>query len=98
MPEFSWSSEFEGLILNGFNIGYFFSPIISGHIAGTFGGKRVVLVALLAGSIATMCLPVAARFNVVLVVVLRIVAGVFLVSSLELELTSQHCGCCCHTD
>ena len=48
-----------------------------------FGGKRVVLVALLAGSIATICLPIAARSEVILVMVLRVVAGVFLVSKLD---------------
>lgn len=85
--EFLWSPEFEGLILNGFNIGFVFSPIIGGHIAGMFGGKRVVMVALLVGSVATICLPLAARLNDIFVIVLRIVTGIFLVSKLGLELT-----------
>ncbi|KAK7110645.1 hypothetical protein V1264_014484 [Littorina saxatilis] len=76
--DLEWTPGFEGLILNAYNIGFFFSPIIGGHIAGRFGGKRVVLVALLAGSIVTICLPLAANFNYIFIIVLRILAGVFL--------------------
>ncbi|XP_076460482.1 sialin-like isoform X2 [Babylonia areolata] len=78
VAEFTWSPQFEGLVLNAFNIGFFFSPILGGHIAGKFGGKRVVLVALLAGSIVTICLPLAAKCDEIFVFVLRVIAGIFM--------------------
>lgn len=78
--DFAWSPEFEALILNSFNIGFFFTPIIGGQIATAVGGKRVIAVSLLAGSVVTILLPPAAKLNEILVVVLRILAGMFLVS------------------
>ncbi|KAK7500731.1 hypothetical protein BaRGS_00007975, partial [Batillaria attramentaria] len=78
VAEFVWSPQYEGLILNGFNIGFLFSPILGGHIAGRFGGKRVVAVALLGGGLTTIFLPMAARCNDIFVIILRITTGMFL--------------------
>ncbi|KAL8617685.1 hypothetical protein ACOMHN_064939 [Nucella lapillus] len=78
VPEFAWSSDFEALILNAFNFGFFCSPIVGGHLAGRLGGKRVVLVALVMGSSVTLCLPLAASFSDLFVLLLRVLAGMFL--------------------
>lgn len=78
VAEFVWSAQYEGLILNGFNFGFLFSPIVGGHIAGRFGGKRVVALALLGGGITTMILPMAARCNDIFVIILRMASGMFL--------------------
>ncbi|XP_076439461.1 sialin-like [Babylonia areolata] len=76
--DFVWSSDFEALVLNAFNMGFFCSPIPGGHLAGRLGGKRVVLVALLVGSLLTLLLPLAASFHDYLVVLLRALAGLAL--------------------
>ncbi|XP_067648945.1 sialin-like [Haliotis asinina] len=77
-PEFKWSSEFEGLILSSFSFGYVASPIIGGYVAGKYGGKVVITVSLIAGSIITLATPVATRALPMSLVILRAASGIFM--------------------
>ncbi|XP_048241668.1 uncharacterized transporter slc-17.2-like [Haliotis rufescens] len=80
--EFTWTSEFEGLILSAYTFGFLASPIIGGYVAGKYGGKIVITVSLVVGSIVTIATPVAARACPISMVVLRAVVGLFLVNSI----------------
>ncbi|KAK6165948.1 hypothetical protein SNE40_022752 [Patella caerulea] len=73
--DLTWSSEFEGTVLAAFNFGFIASPIIGGYMSGYFGGKRVIIFSLIAGSLATILTPVAARADKALLVFMRAVAG-----------------------
>ncbi|KAK6165938.1 hypothetical protein SNE40_022744 [Patella caerulea] len=73
--EFTWSSEFEGTVLASFNFGFIASPILGGYVAGYFGGKRVIAVALVIGAMSTVLTPVSVRANRLLLVFMRVTAG-----------------------
>ncbi|ESO82092.1 hypothetical protein LOTGIDRAFT_135330, partial [Lottia gigantea] len=73
--DFKWSSELEGTILAAYNFGFIASPILGGYIAGHFGGKRVIALSLLIGSLTTILTPVAARANDALLIFMRALAG-----------------------
>ncbi|XP_048241673.1 uncharacterized transporter slc-17.2-like [Haliotis rufescens] len=73
--EFTWTSDFEGLILSSFDFGFLASPIIGGYIAGTHGGKNVITVTLVVGSIVTIATPVAARALPMSLVIARVAVG-----------------------
>ncbi|XP_046550873.1 uncharacterized transporter slc-17.2-like [Haliotis rubra] len=73
--EFTWTSEFEGLILSSYTFGFLATPIIGGYVAGKYGGKIVITVSLIVGSILTIATPVAARAYPLSLVVLRAVVG-----------------------
>ncbi|XP_067648944.1 uncharacterized transporter slc-17.2-like [Haliotis asinina] len=79
--EFTWTSEFEGLILSSYTFGFLATPILGGYVAGKYGGKIVITVSLVAGSILTMATPVAARAYPTSLVVLRAVVGLRLTGS-----------------
>ncbi|XP_067649835.1 sialin-like [Haliotis asinina] len=78
IAEFDWSSEFEGLILTSYTIGFIFTPVVGGYLAGKFGSKMVIAMSVLIGSLATILTPVAARWNADAMVGLRIVVGFFM--------------------
>ncbi|KAF8357979.1 slc-17.2 [Pristionchus pacificus] len=59
--EFDWSTEQEGMVMSSFFYGYLFSQVLGGMIAAKFGGKRVILGAMLLAAIFTLMSPVAAR-------------------------------------
>ncbi|ESO90744.1 hypothetical protein LOTGIDRAFT_147725, partial [Lottia gigantea] len=79
--DFKWSSELEGTILAAYNFGFIASPILGGYIAGHFGGKRVIALSLLIGSLTTILTPVAARANDALLIFMRALAGLVMVSN-----------------
>ncbi|CAK5019148.1 unnamed protein product [Meloidogyne enterolobii] len=61
--EFDWSKQLQGQILGAFFFGYLTSQMLGGILAGRFGAKIVLLVAVLASSLISIISPGMARFN-----------------------------------
>ncbi|KAJ8320002.1 hypothetical protein KUTeg_001589 [Tegillarca granosa] len=85
--EFDWDKTLRSSMLASFFYGYIVTQIPGGWLADKFGGKRVLGIAMLISSIATIILPVCARQSYIAVYVLRVILG--LATELWLE-TSQH--------
>ncbi|XP_066916551.1 sialin-like [Clytia hemisphaerica] len=77
-PEFNWSSRLQGVVLGSFYYGYMFLQIPGGYFALKFGGTRIFGVGVLLASILTIFTPIATRYSVWALVVLRILEGLVL--------------------
>jgi MFS family permease len=75
IKEFNWGSESSGVLLAAFFAGYICLQIPGGLLAMKFGGKRLLLFAVLATSLLTLLTPLAARWGKRPVVALRVVEG-----------------------
>ncbi|XP_064653129.1 sialin-like isoform X2 [Lineus longissimus] len=73
--EFDWSPQTQGTILGAFYYGYMITQIPGGIISERFGGKWPFGVGVLLTGILTLLTPVAARTDVSLLVVLRVLEG-----------------------
>ncbi|XP_005095619.3 uncharacterized transporter slc-17.2 [Aplysia californica] len=78
IPEFTWSSVFEGIILSSFNIGAIVTPALVGYLTTRYGGRLLMSLCLLFGGLSTVALPPASRANNWLIVVLRVITGLSL--------------------
>ncbi|XP_015349573.1 probable small intestine urate exporter isoform X1 [Marmota marmota marmota] len=76
VPAYDWSPEIQGIILSSLNYGSFVAPIPTGYVAGIFGAKYVVGIGLLASSVLTLFIPLAADAGVALLIVLRVIQGI----------------------
>uniref|UniRef100_A0A8C9PZ38 Major facilitator superfamily (MFS) profile domain-containing protein n=1 Tax=Spermophilus dauricus TaxID=99837 RepID=A0A8C9PZ38_SPEDA len=76
VPAYDWSPEIQGIILSSLNYGSFVAPIPTGYVAGIFGAKSVVGTGLLASSVLTLFIPLAADAGVALLIVLRVIQGI----------------------
>ena len=74
--DLGWSRSEEGAILSSFFLGYGATQIVGGSLADKFGGKRVLAVAVLMWSIATLLSPTFAKLGVAPLIGMRIVLGV----------------------
>ncbi|KAL8591613.1 hypothetical protein ACOMHN_030499 [Nucella lapillus] len=74
--EFTWSKKTQGLILGSFFWGYMTTQIPGGWLGGRFGGKHVYGLFMLACSVVTLLMPLAARLDYRFLMVLRFLAGV----------------------
>lgn len=72
---FDWDKKTQGLILGSFFWGYIVTQLPGGWIAGRIGGKHVFGWSMLGCAVATLLTPVAARTHVILLMVLRVIAG-----------------------
>lgn len=63
MPNFEWSQELQGLILSSFYIGYVAIHMPGGRMAEKYGGKPVVMTALICSSILSLLTPVVVIFG-----------------------------------
>lgn len=77
-PEFDWSSKLQGVVLGSFYYGYMVLQIPGGYFAMKFGGTRIFGGAVLLASIFTLFTPVATRYNVWTLVILRVAEGLVL--------------------
>ncbi|XP_047415333.1 probable small intestine urate exporter [Sciurus carolinensis] len=75
-PAYDWSPEIQGIILSSLNYGSFVAPIPTGYMAGVWGAKYVVGIGLLASSVLTLFIPLAADAGVALLIVLRVIQGI----------------------
>ncbi|KAF8355485.1 hypothetical protein PRIPAC_97108 [Pristionchus pacificus] len=73
--EFDWSTKEEGYVMSSFFYGYLFSQVLGGMVAAKFGGKRVVLGAMLLAAVFTLMSPVAARTHIVALMGMRATIG-----------------------
>lgn len=73
--EFGWSDTLKGLILAAFFLGYMVMQIVGGWLAHRFGGRRVLLGALIAWSVFTLLTPVAAHLWLPMLFAIRIALG-----------------------
>lgn len=73
--EFDWAKTLRSSMLASFFYGYIVTQIPGGWLADKFGGKRVLGIAMLISSIATIILPVCARQSYIAVYVLRVILG-----------------------
>lgn len=76
--EFKWSSKLQGTVLGSFFYGYIVLQIPGGYLALRYGGVKVFGWAVFFGSFLTLLTPLAARFSVVALIILRVLEGVFL--------------------
>ena len=74
--EFAWDKKTQGLVLASFFWGYMLTQVPGGYFAAKFGGKHVFGWFMLLCSVATLFMPLAARTSYVILIVLRIVAGI----------------------
>jgi MFS transporter, ACS family, solute carrier family 17 (sodium-dependent inorganic phosphate cotransporter), other len=73
--QFGWSQTEKGLVLSAFFIGYMAFMLLSGALANRFGGKIVLLVAVIWWSIFTALTPPAAMISLAAVIGVRIALG-----------------------
>jgi ACS family sodium-dependent inorganic phosphate cotransporter len=73
--QFGWSQTTKGLVLAAFAIGYFLCLALSGWLAQRFGGRKVLLVAVLWWSLFTLLTPWSAFHSLGLLVAARIGLG-----------------------
>ncbi|XP_026804633.1 vesicular glutamate transporter 1 [Rhopalosiphum maidis] len=75
--EFDWSPELRGAILSSFFYGYISTQLIGGLLGAKIGGVKLIGYGVLCTAILTILTPAAARYSVYLVIVLRVIEGVF---------------------
>ena len=80
MGEFDWNKGVQSGILSSFFYGYIVTQVPGGWLAGRFGGKRVLGIAMTIVATATVLLPVLARQDYRFVYALRVVMGLASVS------------------
>lgn len=85
--EFDWDSKLQGYILSSFFYGYVTTQIFGGWLSAKIGGKRVFAFGIAVTSILTIITPFLARASVYLLLVVRIVEGIFEVSTLKYYLS-----------
>ncbi len=81
MGEFDWNKGVQSGILSSFFYGYIVMQVPGGWLAGRFGGKRVLGIAMTIVATATVLLPVLARQDYRFVYALRVVMGLASVST-----------------
>ena len=74
--EFGWSEAVKGYVLSTFFVGYIVTQLVGGWLAHRFGGREVMLVALVAWSVFTVLTPIAAYVSFAWLIVFRILLGV----------------------
>ena len=78
--EFEWNKSVQSTMMSAFFYGYLVLQIPGGWLAGRFGGKRVLGIGVLVTALATVLMPMAARWDYRSVYVLRAVMGLAQVS------------------
>ncbi|CAG8687216.1 6064_t:CDS:2, partial [Dentiscutata heterogama] len=74
--EFSWSSTTQGFVLSSFFVGYLTTQIIGGVLSDRFGGKWVLSIAAALWTIFTFLTPIAAKYNLLCLILCRIFLGI----------------------
>ncbi|XP_054162157.1 uncharacterized transporter slc-17.2-like [Oppia nitens] len=75
--EFDWDEKLQGIILGASFYAYLITPTIAGRITERFGSKWVTLTAVTAPGVLLALIPVAARYNVYLLITLLAAMGLF---------------------
>ncbi len=73
--DYNWSPEQQGRVLSSFFIGYLFTQVIGGWLAGRYGGKVVLGAGVVFWSLFTILTPVAAAGGMTALLLTRIIMG-----------------------
>lgn len=79
--EFDWDSHLQGYVLSSFFYGYIATPLAGGWLASRIGGKRVFGLGIAVTALLTCVTPPATRFSVYLLLVIRVIEGLFEVNT-----------------
>ncbi|XP_059615125.1 sialin-like [Phlebotomus argentipes] len=74
---FDWDSTQQGLVLSSFFYGYIWTQIIGGVLASKFGGYYIFLCGVGGSSLMALLTPLAASFNIYMLMAARILEGLF---------------------
>jgi MFS transporter, ACS family, solute carrier family 17 (sodium-dependent inorganic phosphate cotransporter), other len=73
--EFRWSETTKGIVLSSFFVGYILLQVVSALLANRYGGRKLLVVAVLWWSAFTVLTPAAAYVSVSALIVARIALG-----------------------
>ncbi|GIY87850.1 hypothetical protein CDAR_537611 [Caerostris darwini] len=73
--EFEWDSKVQGVVLGAFFYGYVITQVPGGLIAEKYGAKWLFGIGMLLTSLVTLLTPLAARWSVWALVVVRVIEG-----------------------
>jgi MFS family permease len=73
--KFVWSKQVQGFVLSSYFYGYIITQILAGWLSMKYGGKIVLGLAMLFGSIMTVLAPVCANVGYGLLILCRFVTG-----------------------
>nr|CAD7258682.1 unnamed protein product [Timema shepardi] len=95
--EFEWSESMQGVVLSAFYYGYVSTQLLCGWLSDKFGTKMVMGVGMMAAGILNLLSPLAAKWDVGALITLRVLQGMFCVSTfptllgpLEVHLASNN--------
>lgn len=74
---FEWDSATKGMILSSFFYGYITTQFIGGYYSSRMGGNLIFGIGIGATAILTLLTPLAAKTNVWILIIVRIIEGVF---------------------
>ncbi|KAK9870666.1 hypothetical protein WA026_008228 [Henosepilachna vigintioctopunctata] len=77
VSEFNWDSKVQGYVLSSFFYGYISTQLFGGWLATKIGGKRLYGLGVATTALLTLFTPAAARIDVSVLILLRILEGVF---------------------
>uniref|UniRef100_A0A5K1UG21 Solute carrier family 17 member 1 n=2 Tax=Sus scrofa TaxID=9823 RepID=A0A5K1UG21_PIG len=76
-PVYNWSPEIQGIILSSIFYGVLISQIPAGYLSGIYSLKKMIGFALFFSSLFTLLIPPVAELGETLVIVCRIIKGLF---------------------
>lgn len=74
--EFDWDEGTQSLVLGSFFLGYVLTQVPGGRLAERFGGKLIYGYGVLITAIFTLLTPIAARYNLGALILVRVLEGV----------------------
>lgn len=75
--DYPWSTEVQGLVLSSFFYGYIMTQIPGGWLATRIGGKKLFGIGVGVSALVTILTPALASANLYLLVLGRVVEGLF---------------------
>ncbi|XP_057555590.1 sodium-dependent phosphate transport protein 1 [Hippopotamus amphibius kiboko] len=76
-PVYNWSTEIQGIMLSSIFYGVLTSQVPAGYLSGIYSLKKLVGSSLFFSSLFTLLIPPAAEFGEVLVILCRVIQGLF---------------------
>lgn len=70
-----WSESTKGIVMSAFFVGYVLTQILGGYLANRFGGKVIMVIAVVSWSFFTILTPYAATISISALITLRVLMG-----------------------